>query len=65
MVTKNSDNQKSNCDSEQKRSACKKSNIQFETLEQFSSWVDVQLAKLEERYNDFETATSVRNHYSR
>ncbi len=69
MFTKNSDDQKSSYDSDQPRSACsksnKKSNVEFESLEEFSSWVDVQLARLEERYYDFETATSVRKHYSR
>jgi hypothetical protein len=65
MFTQNSDNQKSNCNSEQPCSACNKSNVQFETLDQFSNWMDVQLAELEERYNAFETATSVRQHFSR
>lgn len=41
------------------------SSPQFATLEAFSYWMDLQLAKLESEHEGFATVTSVRGYFGR
>lgn len=40
-------------------------NVQFESLDAFSDWIDAQLVKLEDSHESFATITSVRGFFGR
>ncbi len=52
-------------DRETGKSERRKPKTRFENVEQFSKWLEIELAKLVNEYAGFETTTSRKGHFGR